>query len=206
MKQRVKAILVGLILGDGYLTNPSGKSVRSMLDLKYNEKSLEYLQWIHKELKELNPSDIKKKKGINQYRFYTKTRNDIGQLRNIFYPGGVKRIPKDIVKYLKNPLTLAVWYQDDGKLDFRNKYHSNSLFATYCFPHNECELLANALRINFDLDVRVCKCQMRGKMYYCLYVTSKSMNKFMRIIEPYIQRCFHYKLVKYRAITSQQER
>ncbi len=204
MQAKTKALLVGLILGDGYLTKPSGKSNRSMLDIKYHEKSLEYLQWIHGELQELHPSEIKRKKGYNQYRFYTKTRDDIGDLHKIFYPGGVKHIPKDIVKYLKNPLTLAVWYQDDGKLDFRSKYHSNSLFATYCFPYNECELLANALRINFDLDVRVCKCQMRGKMYYTLYVTSKSMDTFMQIIEPYIQRCFHYKLVRHRLITSQQ--
>ena len=206
MQAKTKAILIGLILGDGYLTKPSGKSIRSMLDIKYDEKSLEYLEWIHHELQELNPSEIKKKKGFHQYRFYTKSRDDIGELRRIFYPNGVKHIPQDIDKYLTNPLTLAVWYQDDGRLDFRNKYHCNSSFATYCFSYNECELLANTLRVNFDLDIRVCKCQMRGKMYYCLYVTSKSMNKFMQIIEPYMQRCFHYKLVKYRAITSQQER
>ena len=206
MRGKTKAILIGSILGDGYLTQPSGKSTRSRLDIKYDEKSLEYLQWLHNELKELNSSEIKRKKGFHQYRFYTETRDDIGELRKIFYPNGIKCIPKDIDKYLISPLTLAVWYQDDGRLDFRSKYHCNSMFATYCFPYNECELLVNALRVNFDLDVRVCKCQMRGKMYYCLYVTSKSMNKFMQIIEPYMQRCFHYKLVKYRTITSQQER
>ena len=198
METRAKAILIGLILGDGYLTKPFGSSTKSMLDIKYHRKSLEYLQWIHGNLQELYPSEIKKKKSVAQYRFYTKTREDIGQLHKIFYPGGIKHIPIDIDKYLIDPLTLAVWYQDDGKLDFRSKYHSNSLFATYCFPYNECELLANALRANFDLDVRVCKCQMRGKMYYSLYVTSKSMDRFMHIIEPYMQKCFHYKLVKYR--------
>src|SRR3989344_1208419 len=198
METKARAILIGLILGDGYLTKPFGSSTKSMLDIKYHEKSLEYLQWMHKELQELQLSEIKKKKGASQYRFYTKTRDDIGRLHEIFYPGGVKHIPKGITKYLKDPLTLAVWYQDDGKLDFRSKYHSDSLFATYCFPYDECELLANALRVNFDLDVRVCKCQMRGKMYYSLYVTSKSMDLFMQIIEPHIQKCFYYKLVKYR--------
>lgn len=198
MQVQTKAILVGLILGDGYLTKPNGESIRSRLDIKYDEKSLEYLQWIHLKLKELNPSEIKKKKGFHQYRFYTKTRDDIGQLRQIFYPDGLKHIPQDISKHLVDPITLAVWYQDDGKLDFRKNYHCNSIFATYCFSYKECELLANTLRANFDLDVRVCKCQMRGKMYFSLYVVSKSMDKFMQIIEPYIQGCFHYKMVKYR--------
>lgn len=168
------------------------------MDIKYDEKALEYLQWIHQKLGELNPSEIKKKKGFHQYRFYTETRDDIGKLRQIFYPGGVKHIPQDIDKYLIDPITLAVWYQDDGKLDFRKSYHCNSLFATYCFSYKECELLANTLYANFGLDARVCKCQMRGKMYFSLYIVSKSMDKFMQIIEPYIQRCFHYKLVKYR--------
>ena len=198
MQSKTKAILVGLILGDGYLTKPSGNSTRSKLDIKYDEKSLEYLTWIHRQLEELHPSEIKKKKGFHQYRFYTKTSYDIGKLRQIFYKNGIKRIPEDIGRYLRDPLTLAVWYQDDGTLDFRSKYHCNSKFATYCFSYNECKLLANALRVNFGLDVRVCKSQMRGKMRFCLYMTSKSMDIFMHIIEPYMQRCFYYKLVKYR--------
>lgn len=124
----------------------------------------------------------------------------------MFYPNNVKGIPKDIQTYLADSLTLAVWYQDDGTLDFRSGYHANALFATHCFTQNECQLLANALRVNFDLDVRVCRCLMRGKLYFRLYVCSKSMNRFMQLIEPYIQPCFHYKLVKFRNTTSQQQR
>ncbi len=206
MDSRTQSILIGLILGDGYLTKPFGKSTRSALDIKYDVKSLEYLTWLHEELYELNPSPVRKKKGFHQYRFYTKRREDIGELRNLFYPQGHKKIPEDIQKYLTDPLTIAIWYQDDGRLDFRKKYHCNVVLATYCFPYHECILLANAFRANFDLDVRVCRYTMRGKLYFCLYVTSKSMDRFMQIVEPYVQKCFHYKLVKHRLTPSQQER
>jgi hypothetical protein len=196
MSKQAYAILIGLILGDGYLSKPVGKKKgTSYLDLKYDEKYLGYLEWIRKELKELSPSDIKKKKGFHQYRFYTKTSEDIGFLRDIFYPDGIKIIPSDIEKYLKEPITLAVWYQDDGTLDYRDKYHANSLFATHCFSKEECNLLASALFQIYGLDVRVCRCQMRGKLYFRLYVTSKSMPAFMDIITPYMQKCFEYKLV-----------
>lgn len=196
MSKQTQAILIGLILGDGYLSKPIGtKKSTSYLDLKYDEKYIEYLTWIHKELEELNPSEIKKKKGFHQYRFYTKTREDIGFLRNIFYPNGTKIIPLNIEEYLKDPITLAVWYQDDGTLDYRDKYHANSLFATHCFTKEECDLLARTLFRIYGLDVRVCRCQMRGKLYFRLYVTSKSMPAFMDIISPYMQKCFYYKLV-----------
>ena len=196
MTKQAQAVLIGLILGDGYLSKPVGKKKStSYLDLKYDEKYLEYLVWIHNELKELNPSEIKKKKGFHQYRFYTKTSEDIGFLRDIFYPNGIKIIPSDIVEYLKEPITLAIWYQDDGTLDYRDKYHANSLFATHCFSKEECVLLASALRKIYNLDVRVCRCQMRGKLCFRLYVTSKSMGTFMEIITPYMQKCFYYKLV-----------
>ncbi len=206
MQLRTQAILLGSILGDGHLSVPHGKSKTSLLDLKYDEKYLSYLQWIREQIQELNPSVIRKKKGYHQYRFYTKRREDIWALRQIFYPKGVKIIPANIEDYLKDPLTLAIWYQDDGTLDYRKGYHANALIATHCFTKNECELLARALHTNYDLDVRVCRCLMRGKLYYRLYVVSQSMTSFMQIIEPYIHNCFHYKLVKYRSMPSQQQR
>lgn len=153
-----------------------------------------------------HPSPIRKKKGFHQFRFYTKSVKSIGELRTIFYDtAGRKRIPKNIAYYLTNPLTLAVWYQDDGTLDFRDKYHANALIATHCFTFEECQLLARALYKNFNLDVRVCRCQMRGKLYFRLYVTSKSMQLFMQLVKPFIQNCFRYKLLSYR-IASQQQR
>src|SRR3989338_1094290 len=186
MDKKIKAILIGVILGDGYLTSFKGESRRSRLDMKGDNKNLTYLEWLHKELQSLGVSDLKPKKNYHQHRFYTKTTREIGELRNLFYPSGKKIIPHHIKKLLRNPLTLAIWYQDDGTLDCRSKYHYNAMFATYCFSFSECELLAKALRENFNLDVRVCKCRMRGKIRPRLYITSSSMGRFMGLVKPYI--------------------
>lgn len=194
MNQKQQDILIGLILGDGYLTSFYGNSQKSSLDMKADQKEFGYLKWLHDELSSLGVSAIKKRKDNNQYRFITKRLESIGRLRKIFYPNGKKIIPNDIAKYLKNPLTLAVWYQDDGTLDARALYHYNALIATHCFSFKNCELLAQALKVNFNLDVRVCRCLMRQKLYYRLYITSGSMDRFIALVKPYIHSCFVYKI------------
>ena len=203
MNEEIKSILVGLVLGDGYLTPFVGRSKKSAVDIKGDNKYLLYLKWLHEKLKPLGVSELKPKKNYHQHRFYTKYCWEVGELREIFYPKGKKIIPENIADILKNPLTLAVWYQDDGTLDCRDKYHYNALFATHCFSFNECKLLAEALRMNFNLDVRVCRCKMRGKVRYRLYITSKSMNRFIDLIKPFINPCFKYKIRKF---ASQQQR
>jgi len=197
MNENIKAILIGLALGDGYLTPFVGKSCRSRTEIKGDNKNLSYLKWLHSQLKPLGCSDLKPKKNYHQHRFYTKTTEEIGKLRELFYPKGKKIVPKNIKELLRNPLTLAVWYQDDGTLDCRSKYHYNAMFATYCFSFSDCKLLAKALRENFNLDARVCKCKMRGKTRYRLYIASKSMNNFVGLVEPHIITCFRYKIRKF---------
>jgi len=203
MNEEIKSILVGLILGDGYLTPFVGRSKKSAVDIKGDNKYLPYLKWLREKLKPLGVSELKPKKNYHQHRFYTKVGWEVGELREIFYPKGKKIIPENIGELLKSPLALAVWYQDDGTLDCRDRYHYNALFATHCFLFRECELLAKALKKNFDLDVRVCRCQMRGKVRYRLYVTSESMERFISLIKPFINPCFRYKI---RKRNSQQQR
>jgi hypothetical protein len=203
MNKKIRAILIGSILGDGYLTSFEGASKRSRLDVKGDNKNLAYLKWLHKELRPLGVSNLKPKKNYHQHRFYTKTTKDIGKFRSLFYRKGKKIIPENIKKLLNNPLTIAVWYQDDGTLDCRSKYHYNAMFATYCFSFRDCELLAKTLKGNFNLDVRVCKCRMRGKIRPRLYIASVSMDRFIGLIKPYINLCFKYKI---RKLTSQQQR
>jgi len=173
------------------------------MDIKGDNKYLSYLQWLHVELSPLGVSELKPKKNYHQHRFYTKATMEIGQLRNLFYPQGQKIVPKSIKQILVDPLTLAVWYMDDGTLDCRSKYHYNTLFATHCFSYDDCAALAKTLKDNFDLKVSVCRCLMRGKLRFRLYVNSPSMERFINLVKPYINPCFEYKI---RKLTSQQQR
>lgn len=131
----------------------------------------------------------------SQHYFYTSLSKELGDIRKLFYPNeGKKRVPPNIKELLNDPMSLAIWYQDDGTLDFRSKYHRNSLFATHCFSFEDCILLRDTLLENFGIKVSVCKCKMREKMYYRLYVLSESMNSFVEIIHPFVHENFAYKI------------
>jgi hypothetical protein len=123
-------VIIGSILGDGSLS--PGKF--STIDISQHVDKLPYLEWLHKTLGIrflLNP--IKQKKGFKQmYRFRSKPSEILGIFRSKFYSRqtGKKIIPSDIKELLENPMSLAVWYMDDGTLDKREKYHFNSSIAT----------------------------------------------------------------------------
>lgn len=195
MEQRVKNILVGSLLGDGWLSALRPRTKTSIYYLKYSDASIDYLRWIREQITELKPSLLKATPHYQQHYLYTPARTDIGEFRALFYPNeGKKRVPANINELLRDPLTLAIWYQDDGTLDRRSKYHWNAMFATYCFPHEDCTRLANAMAENFGIEASVCRCLMRGKLYYRLYIPSKSMERFVETVRPYIHPAFSYKI------------
>jgi hypothetical protein len=188
-----KNILIGSVLGDGWLDKPTRNG--SHWTIKYDEKSLSYLEWLHSKVSTLFPKGIRKKPKYHQYFIYSEVSLEIAEFRRVFYPEGKKIVPKNIKNLLTDPLSLAVWYMDDGSLDKRDKYHLNATIATFCFSYKDCELLAKALKDNFGVEAHVHKSTMRQKIGYRLYIVSKSMGRFMQIIQPFIQPCFRYKLV-----------
>lgn len=196
MDKKWKQVVVGLILGDGNLRPPTKRKGESLLDVKYNDRYLSYLRWLHQVFQPIGVNPIRSKKEYNQHRFYTKPSKEMGDLYKIFYPQGKKIVPKEIFKLLSHPLSLAVWYMDDGSLDFRDKYHFNACFATYNFSKNDCELLREVLDLNFGLKAKVHKSTMRGKIYFRLYILAGSMEKFIKLVSPYILPCFSYKISK----------
>lgn len=197
MNKRTQSIIIGSILGDGYLTELTVRG-KSRLWLKYDDRYLSYLQWLHQELKPIGVGMIKGKKGYHQHQFLTDSSLEIGELKKLFYPNNKKAIPKNIGQFLGDPISLAIWYMDDGTLDQREKYHYNALFATHGFSLEGCVRLAKVLKNNFQLKASVCRCLMRGKLRYRIYLWSQSMNRFMDLVEPFILPCFAHKIRKSR--------
>ena len=196
MNETIRHIIIGSILGDGFLTPLTKREKLSRLWLKYDDKRYLYLKWLYQELKPIGVDPIKKKKNYTQHYFLTHSLKELGMLRKQFYPNGKKIIPKDIFSVLVHPLSLAVWYMDDGNLDFRDRYHCNATFATYGFSEKECRTLVEVLQKNFGIASRIHQTTMRNKVYYRLYILSRSTDVFMGLIRPYMHSCFAYKLKK----------
>lgn len=188
-------VALGSILGDGYLTPLTKRTESSRLWVKYDDRTFSYLEWMRKKLAPFGIGDIKLKKGYHQHYFLTDGSELLGVLRQWFYPNGkTKVIPQNIKELLIDPISLAVWYMDDGTLDSREKYHWNPMMSTYCFSFEDHVRLTEVLAENFGIRSSVTRCTMRGKLYYRLYILSESVPRFMDIVKPYIHSCFRYKV------------
>src|SRR3989338_7925016 len=128
-----KHILVGTLLGDGYLyRNRYGSCC---LEIKHAEAQKDYVFWIYKNLSDFCPSQPKQRRDNNQWKFMTSSNDDLKFLRQYFYPLNKKIVPE----------SLAVWYMDDGSLDFRPKSHYAFSLKTNSFSLEECHLLSDVL-------------------------------------------------------------
>jgi hypothetical protein len=112
LTQRQKSLIIGCILGDGYLRQlPKRKN--AFLEVNHSIKARAYVNWKYSVLKNICESQpeerkIDKRRG---YRFFTKQHPQITELYRKFYEKGRKKIPGG---FQLTPLTLAVWFMDDG--------------------------------------------------------------------------------------------
>lgn len=187
-----KEIIIGNILGDGCLEFNGFRGTR--LQIKQSLRYKEYVFWLYDQLKDLCNSSPKQRKDNDQWYFSTKYLSELTVLHRIFYPSGKKVIPKDISKLLISPLTLAIWYMDDGSLYWRPKEHNGFRLCTNCFSVKDVHQLKNVLYDNFSIESTVQKTSCRGKSYPRIYVGVAGRNKFLKVIKSYMLKCFSHKL------------
>ena len=89
-----------------------------------------------------------------------------------------KRVPENI-HYLLTARALAYWLMDDGHSD-QNGRRRAYRFSTHSFP----------LKDNFDIYSKA----LFLDATYKLYIRSKSTNRFVDLIRPYLHPCFTYKI------------
>lgn len=186
------AVLIGTLLGDGSLEFNGYKGTR--LQIKQSEERKEYVLWLYDHFKDITKTPPKKRPDTKQWYFGTRFYENLTELRKIFYPDGKKRVPRTIDNLLTSSQSLAVWFMDDGRLDYREKYHYSYSFSTDSFTIEGVKRLQNVLKERFDVDANVHMTSYRGKRYPQLYIGKAGRDSFYRIISPHILKCFSYKL------------
>jgi len=110
----------GLMLGDGSLVYGNKKgSLFPRLSVQRQKKDKDYLFWQYEEFKEFYGTEPKYFKSYHNkaekfydgYACITKSGQVFKDQYNRWYPNGKKIIPKDLVL---DPLTLLIWFLDDG--------------------------------------------------------------------------------------------
>ena len=203
LTEKQKAIIVGNILGDGGMynhSNPTGKS--SYFYIKQSQRYKDYIFWLFDELENICPSSPKEKSN-EQWYFYSRYLGNLSPIRKTFYRDRVKIVPRNIKHWLTSPLSLAVWYMDDGSLDFRPKDHYNFALSTNAFTIEENKLLVNALKQNFGIESSIQTPLCRGVRYPEIYIGVAGRDKFLSLVKPYIVSCFSHKIPPFESLTPQ---
>lgn len=182
LTQRQMEILTGSLLGDGYI-HPLGK-----ICFEQNIHQLGYLKWKYAELKDFAYPKIAKVTRFDKrsgqtttsYRFFL--RQFFRSWRQIWYPEGIKIIPDDTEKWF-TPLSLAVWYMDDGHL-YKGKY---PLIASESFVYSDLVTMIQILN-KWNLDCELTKNNR-------LRILQSSVGNFIRLVSPYITNDMRYKIL-----------
>ena len=190
-----KSIIIGMILGDGYIYKDKYGGCR--LEIKHADNQKDYVFWLYEKFRNICPGEPKQRKDNYQWKFNTESNEDIMKFRKIFYPKDKKIVPKNILEILINPLSLAIWYMDDGSLDFRPKSHYAFSLKTNAFTLEECKALSDVLFKNFGIISSVQYPICRGKRYPQIYIGKQGRENFLKLIKSKIIPCFHYKLPNY---------
>jgi len=191
-----KEVIIGNILGDGYLE--FNGCVGTRLQIKQALKSRDYVFWLYIKFQNLCNQKPKFRKDARQWYFSTRALKNLTAFHELFYKGGKKVIPDNIFKLLTSPLSLAVWYMDDGTLDYRPGYHCSFSIATHSFSLNEAQKLVDVLKNNFCVEANVHNNFMRGIRYPRIYIGKRGRDRFIELVSPFILDCFKYKLPQYR--------
>jgi len=187
-----KSILLGIILGDGYLQSTGKHNARLRLEHGYQQK--EYLFWKTEKLKQLfqgKPVYLERthpltKKTYKYWRHQSQSTPLLGKFRKTFYPDGRKKIPDELEKYL-TPLSLAVWYMDDGYYYLRDK-------CGYLYLGNvsekEANIVSSAIIKKFDIQTKV----KQKKKGFAIYFPRTQVEKLKLLIKNHIIDYFNYKI------------
>ncbi len=164
------------------------------LQIKQEEAKKEYVHWLFNQFANVVRTPPQQRPDTRQWYFGTRYFLEFEQFRKLFYENRKKIIPNNIAQLITSPLTLAVWFMDDGTLDYRIHSHYAFSLSTDSFNIGEVKRLQNALRVQFGISSSIQTPSSRGTEYVKLYIGKDGRDKFLRTIKPHILTCFAYKL------------
>ena len=183
LTQEQKSIIIGSVLGDGYLRIIPGRK-NAFLEINHSVKEKEYVNWKYQKLKNVVKTPPKTRKGKGKriaYRFFTRQHPELTKIYQIFYLNSKKIIPN----LRLNPLIVAVWFMDDGNRTYKT-YYLNSQGFNYLSQKRLIKMLEDQYSIESSLN--------RDKEYFRIRIKQNSAERFKNLICKYIIPTMKYKL------------
>lgn len=177
-----QSILIGSLLGDGYMSCKT----HAYLKIGHSINQKEYVDWKYSLLSEFVRTKPKAYKGNGKrigYRFCTRSLPILTPYYLWFYGKFKKKHIPDSLQL--TPISLAVWYMDDGAQNRESAYLNTQQFSIT----DQFKLL-QILKKQFNLEGNLNK----DKQYYRIRLYRQSAQQFKYIIAEHMPQCMHYKL------------
>lgn len=179
LSKRQRELVVGLLLGDGHLeTQNGGRTYR--LKVEHGSTQREYLEWLAKEFQEWLISGWyeKRKGGKLVYGFTTVSHPAFRFYGAQFYQNGKKRIPP-LIKKLMTPLSLAIWFLDDGSA--KSSRHRSLVIHSLGYTRKDLVVMQDALK-RFGIESAMHKQRNDSSRLYFPFASSLIIEQFVRPI------------------------
>lgn len=194
--QRQKEIVFGTLLGDGYLrpTNGNSGNCSYALSCCHGEKQIDYLKWKFSEFEEfvmtkdfrINTRNFRG--NAPTYSFSTISHPFLNVAHSICYwNNGKKDISSQWLEQL-TPLSIAVWYMDDGSL---NKRYHTIVLCTNSFSQIGQQLAIDYLYNQYGIRAVL---ESRRNQQTVLRINASQSRKFIELVAPHVPSCMKYKL------------
>ena len=184
LTQFQKSVIIGSLLGDGHLRTFPGRK-NALLEINHSFKQKDYVDWRYGVLENVSASPPKARKGNGKriaYRFHSKQLPELSEFYRLFYGSGRKAIPDGLTF---DPITLAVWYIDDGSKCSEENYYLNT--QQYSFEDQQKLIrMLRCLRLETRLN--------RDKIYWRLRFIVSSLPRLKELIQPHLIPSMYYKL------------
>lgn len=194
-----KSILIGLVLGDGYIYQ--GKTIKKSglrhcgIVVKHGKNQKEYCEFKAMLLEKcvntpVIVSEINNN-GFIGYRF-SKGHKYFRILRKWFYKNNVKTFSRQLLNKL-TPASIALWYMDDGGLSAKKRngeIYTYEIFLNTGKLKNDNQIIIDYFKDKWGIQFH----QVKNNNVYRLRVNIREGGKFLKLISPYIPECMKYKI------------
>jgi recombination protein RecA len=192
-------VVLGGLMGDGALSPASNAQNGARFRLGHGAKQTDYLDWKVSLLANIAHS---RQTNAKSHAFVDFTPlPELGELRDVVYLGGGKKLLTE--EYLKalTPLALAIWYMDDGCFTLRSEGKQERTeggsgrieICVEAFSPGSRERLVDYLHDTHGIETRL---HLRGaRQMSVLQFTTASSARFQEIVAPYVHPSMDYKLL-----------
>lgn len=179
-----KSIIIGMILGDGWITFNRKTAILSFYHCPKQEEYVMFKKALLEKMgfESKTSKSPKTKSNYPKVKLWTKSYRELNLYRLMYsFRNTPSKRKKRIIKSMLNRMDefgFAIWFMDDGYNCPNKKYMH---LGTYCFSLEENQLIVDFLKSKWNIETRIYN--RKGQYFLVWY---KDADKLKKIISPYV--------------------